>query len=144
MIETYFEIYPNVRRLIYDTHGRCEEDLYVQTVQGRYRRLPDIISDDRAMASMARRQSVNSIIQGSAADIAVEAMLKCEYSKDLRSLGVRMLMQIHDELVFEVPRIPEVVAKAKILIKELMENPIPMDVPIIISMDEAHSWGEAK
>lgn len=144
LINTYFEIYPNVRRFIYDTHDRCEEDLYVQTIQGRYRRLPDIISDDRAMASMARRQSVNSIIQGSAADIAVEAMLKCEYSKELRSLGVRMLMQIHDELVFEVPDIPEVVEKAATLIKELMENPIPMDVPIIISMDQAHSWGEAK
>ena len=71
-------------------------------------------------------------------------MLKCEYSRELRSLGVRMLMQIHDELVFEVPDIPEVIEEAMALIKELMENPIPMDVPIIISMDQAHSWGEAK
>ena len=53
-------------------------------------------------------------------------------------------MQIHDELVFEVPDIPEVIEEAMALIKELMENPIPMDVPIIISMDQAHSWGEAK
>ena len=144
LINTYFNIYPEVRKFIEDTHYYCEEDLFVQTVRGRYRRLPDILSDERGLASQARRQSVNSIIQGSAADIAVQAMLNCEFSGELRELGVRMLLQIHDELVFEVPNIPEVVQRAKELVKELMENPIPMAVPILISMDEAFSWGEAK
>jgi len=96
------------------------------------------------MSSQARRQSVNSIIQGSAADITIQAMLNCEHNEELRELGVRMLLQIHDELVFEVPDIPEVVERAKELVKQEMENPIPMSVPILISMDEASSWGEAK
>lgn len=144
LISTYFGIYPEVRRFIEDTHHQCEEDLYVQTVRGRYRRLPDILSEERGLASQARRQSVNSIIQGSAADIAVQAMLNCEFSEEMRELGVRMLLQIHDELVFEVPDNPKTVERAKELVKELMENPIPMSVPILISMDEAFSWGEAK
>jgi DNA polymerase I-like protein with 3'-5' exonuclease and polymerase domains len=55
-----------------------------------------------------------------------------------------MLLQIHDELVFEVPDNPKTVQRAKELVKKLMENPIPMSVPILISMDEASSWGEAK
>lgn len=144
LIETYFGIYPKVREFIEDTHYNCENDLYVQTVLGRYRRLPDILSDERGLANRAKRQSVNSIIQGSAADIAIQAMLNCEYSQKLRELGVRMLLQIHDELVFEVPDIPEIIDEAKVAIRELMENPIPMSVPTIVSMDEAFSWGEAK
>ncbi len=144
LIAKYFSIYPRVKDFIEYTHELCEDRLFVQTVLGRYRRLPDILSDDKGTASMARRQSVNSIIQGSAADIAITAMLNCESSLDLKALGVRMLMQIHDELVFEVPDIPEIVEEAKVLIRENMENPIPMDVPIIVSMDQANSWGEAK
>jgi DNA polymerase-1 len=144
LIDTYFGIYPEVQKFIEDTHYNCEEDLLVRTVRGRYRRLPDILSDDKGLASQARRQSVNSIIQGSAADIAMQAMINCEFSAELRELGVRMLLQIHDELVFEVPKIPGVVEAAKRLIRDLMENPIPMDVPILVSMDEASSWGEAK
>jgi len=144
LIEKYFSIYPQVKAFIDDTHILCEDRLFVQTVRGRYRRLPDILSDDKGVASMTRRQSVNSIIQGSAADIAIQAMLNCESSEALRLIGVRMLLQIHDELVFEVPNIPETIETAKDVIKELMEDPIPMSVPIPISMDCANSWGEAK
>jgi len=144
LINSYFEIYPEVYRFIQDTHDECEDNLFVQTVRGRFRRLPDILSDDKGVSSMARRQSVNSIIQGSAADIAIQAMLNCEYSEELRKLGVRMLLQIHDELVFEVPDIPEVIEDAKLFIRELMEDPFPLKVPIVVSMDCALSWGDAK
>jgi DNA polymerase-1 len=71
-------------------------------------------------------------------------MINCESNEALRELGVRMLLQIHDELVFEVPNIPDVVDQAKIHIRNCMENPYPMRVPILISMDSARSWGEAK
>lgn len=144
LIEKYFSIYPKVAEFIENTHYECEENLYVCTILGRYRRLPDILSKDRGLAMQAQRQSVNSRIQGSAADIAVQAMINCEMSKTLRKLGVRMLMQIHDELVFEAPDIPEIIEEAKPEIRRCMENPFPMDVPILISMDDAHSWGEAK
>jgi len=103
LIKTYFDIYPDVKRFIDGTKAACKEDLYVQTIEGRFRRLPDIISGDGGVRSAAERQAVNSIVQGSAADITVAAMIKCENDEELRSLGVRMLLQIHDELVFEVP-----------------------------------------
>lgn len=144
LIDTYFEIYPNVRKFINETHDLCEESLYVNTLSGRFRRLPDILSREKGLASQAKRQSVNSIIQGSAADIAIAAMLNCEYSEEMRKLGVRMLLQIHDELVFEVPKIPEVIERAKELVRVNMEDPIPLSVPILISMDEARTWGDAK
>jgi len=144
LIEKYFSIYPKVQEFIDDTHYQCENDLFVQTIIGRYRRLPDILSKERGLAMQAQRQSVNSRIQGSAADIAIQAMINCESNEALRELGVRMLLQIHDELVFEVPNIPDVVDQAKIHIRSCMENPYPMRVPILISMDSARSWGEAK
>lgn len=144
LIGKYFGVFPGARDFIDSTKELCRENLYVKTLVGRYRRLPDIISNDRGMSSQAERQAVNSIIQGTAADIAQEAMLRCEYDEELRALGVRMLLQIHDELVFEVPDIPEFVSAATQRITECMENPFPMRVPIKISIGTASSWGEAK
>lgn len=144
LIDTYFNIYPDVYDFIETTKERVDEDLHVRTLLGRYRRLPEMLSKLSGLRNQTMRQSVNSIIQGSAADIVNTAMLRCEMSEELRALGVRMLLQIHDELVFEVPKIPEIIDEAKRVIREKMENPLPMRVPIIVSMDEAHSWGEAK
>lgn len=144
LINAYFGVYPDAKRFIENTHKDCEEDLFVQTVTGRFRRLPDILSSDHGVAAQARRQSVNSIIQGSAADITNQAMLNIARSEEMRALGARMLLQIHDEIVLEVPNIPEVVEEAKLLLRHLMEDPFPMDVPIAISMDTAMTWGDAK
>jgi len=144
LIDTYFNIYPGVKKYIADTRYQCEEDLFVQTILGRYRRLEDIRSSDWGLKNKAMRDAVNSVIQGTAADICNQAMINCEYDEVLRRIGVRMLLQIHDELVFEVPDIPEYIEAASERIKELMEDPFPMRVPITISMDTAHSWGEAK
>jgi DNA polymerase-1 len=144
LIDTYFNIYPDVYDFIETTKERVDEDLHVRTLLGRYRRLPEMLSNLSGLRNRTMRQSVNSIIQGSAADIVNTAMLRCEMSEELRALGVRMLLQVHDELVFEVPKIPEIIDEAKRIIREKMENPLPMRVPIIVSMDEAHSWGEAK
>jgi DNA polymerase I-like protein with 3'-5' exonuclease and polymerase domains len=142
LISTYFGIYPDVKAFIDDSHDRCERDLYVRTIGGRYRRLPDIASLDKAISSQARRQSCNAQIQGSAADIAIEAMLRCEHDRRLADLGVTMLLQIHDELIFECPL--EAVDKALPLVIENMENPFPMAVPITVSAHAAPTWGDAK
>ena len=93
---------------------------------------------------MARRQSVNSIIQGSAADLTNEAMIRCESDPELRRLGVRMLLQVHDELVFEVPDDPKFIEPAKKRIKELMEYLDDLEVPIEISMGTGANWEDAK
>jgi DNA polymerase I-like protein with 3'-5' exonuclease and polymerase domains len=144
LIDKYFGIYPKVLEYIEDTHWRCKEDLFVQTIQGRFRRLPDILSRERGLALQAERQSVNSEVQGSAADIVNKAMQKCENDPEMRALGVRMLLQIHDELVFEAPDDDDMVAQARARVRANMENPFPMSVPILISMDDAYSWGDAK
>ena len=73
-----------------------------------------------------------------------KAMLKVESDPILRSLGVRMLLQVHDELVFECPNIPDYIRRAKERIRELMENPFEMRVPILIDMSDARTWGDAK
>jgi len=144
LIDAYFSAYPGVKQFIDETHESAKRNLFVQTYTGRHRRLPDIASYDRGVAAQAERQSVNSIIQGTAADITNEAMLKCESDLKLRSYGCRLLLQIHDELVFEVPKDPELIEKAKIRVRQLMEDPFDMRVPIAISMDTAESWGDAK
>lgn len=144
LIDTYFGIYKGVKRWINDIRENCREDLFVQTICGRFRRLPDIVSSERGLAAEAERQASNSVIQGSAADICNKAMLKCEHDPELRALGVRMLMQIHDELVFEAPDIPKFLEPSKDRVRVMMEDPYPMLVPIQISMDTARSWGEAK
>jgi len=145
LIDRYlWEIFPGVGRFIEETRERCREDLVVYTVLGHPRRLPDIISNDRMKSSQAERQAPNSRIQGSAADICNEAMDRCESDVELRQLGARMLMQVHDELIWEVPDIPEVVEAAKIRIKSKMENPFPMRVPILVDVKDAPNWGEGK
>jgi len=143
LIREFFQVYPGVKRFIDNTHDRCAETLEVRTLRGRPRRLPDAISSERWIAARTKRQSVNSIIQGSAADIIIRAMLRCARDEDLRELGVRMLMQIHDELVFEVPNIPSHIEAAKVIVRELMEDS-SLSVPITVSMDVAHRWGDAK
>jgi DNA polymerase I-like protein with 3'-5' exonuclease and polymerase domains len=137
-------IYPGVGDFIEYTHERCYEELLVRTLIGHPRRLPDIRSRDRGLAAQAERQSVNSIIQGTAVDITNLAMLRCEADEELRRLGVRLLLQIHDELVFEAPKDPKYIEPAKARIRELMEDPYDMLVPIEIGMDTADSWGDAK
>ena len=142
LISTYFGIYPDVKAFIDESHDKCERDLFVRTIGGRYRRLPDIASVDKAVSSQARRQSCNAQIQGSAADIAIEAMLRCEHDRRLEELGVKMLLQIHDELIFECPI--DAVNQALPLVIENMENPFPMAVPITVSAHAAPTWGDAK
>ena len=145
LIDRYlWTIFPGIGRFIEQTRERCRQDLAVYTVIGHPRRLPEIISNDRMKSSQADRQAPNSRIQGSAADICNAAMAKCEGDADLRRLGARMLMQVHDELIWEVPDIPEVVAAVKKRIKLLMENPFPMRVPILIDINDAPNWGEGK
>jgi DNA polymerase I-like protein with 3'-5' exonuclease and polymerase domains len=144
LIAAYFEAFPKVRAFIENTKAAVHEDLFVRTYLGRKRRLPDIKSSQKVFAAMAERQSVNSRIQGTAADITNTAMLRCELDPELRALGVRMLLQVHDELMFEVPDRQDIKEKAADRIRANMENPLPMRVPIAISLGEAKSWGDAK
>ena len=145
LIKAYLhDIYPGVGEFIQNTKEQCREELAVYTVLGHPRRLPDIVSREGGLRAQAERQSTNARIQGSGADITNEAMLRCEADEELRRLGVRLLLQIHDELVFEVPDDDRYAIPAKKRIRELMEDPFPMRVPIDIDIEEGYNWGDAK
>jgi len=144
LIEDYFNVYPGVKEFLDETTEFCEENLYVTTAIGRYRRLPMAISGERGLQARTRRQAGNSRVQGTAADITNEAMILCETDPVLRELGVRMLLQIHDELLFECPDIPEIVTAAKKRVLELMDNSIELSVPITAEIDDGYTWAAAK
>jgi DNA polymerase I-like protein with 3'-5' exonuclease and polymerase domains len=157
MISRYFGIFQGVQAFIKSTHHRCKKTEFVRTIIGRKRRLPGINaqggSDDdddvnaKGIAAMARRQSVNSIIQGTAADIAKAAMIRCEMDPELRTLDAQLLMQIHDELIFEVPDNPETKALVDKRVVEIMEEPFPgqsLSVPIPTDGSFAYTWADAK
>jgi DNA polymerase-1 len=98
----------------------------------------------RGELARAERQSVNSRIQGSAADVARRAMISCEFDSTLANLGVQMLLQIHDELIFEVPE--ENVEEALPIIKHKMEHPLGFELSVPLDCDggSGHSWASAK
>jgi len=154
-IEDYFRPYPKVRQFIQDTHRAIREQHMVRTVTSRPRRFPGMetlggmyrsamTGRERGELARAERQAVNSRIQGSAADVARRAMISCEFDQTLINLGVQMLLQIHDELIFEVPE--ESVEEALPIIKHKMEHPLPFDLSVPLNVDggSGYSWATAK
>jgi len=140
----YLGTYPGVNRWMDETIEECRRVKYVRTLMGRYRRLPAIAYRDYGLRSGAERQAVNSRIQGSAADIAMEAMLMCEFDGRLKQLDCDMILQVHDELVFEVPE--ENADEALPIIQSNMENVFeePLSVPLPVDLHIVDDWGEAK
>jgi DNA polymerase-1 len=154
-INMYFNAFPGVKAFIEDTKRSCRRTEYVQTFLGRFRRLPEINArgnsgddDNAGVAAQAERQAVNTIIQGTAGDVAKVAMNQAEYDPELNELGAEMLLQIHDELIFEVDDVPEVVAATKKRVQAIMQNPwggdAPFRVPLTCEAKAAHCWSEAK
>ena len=145
LIDNYFDTYPGAKAFIDYTLRKCRKKKYVQTIMGRYRRLPDINSPKFMLRSEAERQAVNSIIQGTAGDIVKCAMLSVANSRRLRELGVRMLLQVHDELLFEMPDIPDVREEAKEIIDDRMAHPFeePLRVPTRVDGKFGYTWLEA-
>ena len=163
LMEKYFQVFEGTRFYIKNTKKECKESSlvvkdstipnsgagvpFVNTITGRFRRLPQINARNKFDSSQAERQSVNSIIQGTAADIAKFAMLKVNNDDLLKSLGIELLLQVHDELIFQCPDDPSIIERGKGRIKELMEHPFDgfeLDVPIPTTCDYAYSWGDAK
>ena len=103
----------------------AHRQLYVNTILGRKRRLPEINSSDGAISSYCERLAVNSAIQGTAGDITINAQIRVAQDERLKELGAKMLIQVHDELVFECPE--ENCEEAISIIKHLMEHPFGED-----------------
>jgi DNA polymerase-1 len=140
-IDDYFRSYPGVRRFIDETIAKARRDKAVTTLLGRVRQLPDISSSDRRSQAFAERTAVNTPIQGTAADIIKAAMVQIDRRMEERGLRARMIMQVHDELLFDVPR--EEVEEAQAIVQEGMERAIRLDVPLKADMGVGQNWLDA-
>ncbi len=140
-IEDYFEQYPAVRDFIGRTVDQARRDRYVKTLAGRIRYLPGIRSSG-ARRSAAERMAVNTVIQGSAADLIKRAMIEIHRGLGGVSAGSKMLLQIHDELVFEVP--DEELDRVIEFITERMGRAMDLAVPLKVDVATGKNWEEAK
>ncbi len=140
-IDDYFRSYPGVKRFIDETIQRAHEEAITTTMLGRTRRLPDIDSSNNRARAFSERIAVNTPVQGTAADIIKLAML--EVDRRIRDNGMksRMILQVHDELLFDVPE-SELDAMRK-LVRESMETAVVLNVPLKVDMDSGRNWYEA-
>jgi DNA polymerase-1 len=140
-IDAYFERYRGVRRFLDETTETARTQGYVTTLLGRRRYLPDLGSRNRMLRNAAERMAVNTVIQGTAADLIKKAMVDVEAALRQQRLGAAMILQVHDELVFEVP-VAEVETTSH-LIRERMEAVLPLDVPLRVEVGAGRNWREA-
>lgn len=141
LIDTYYETYPKLRKYISDQVDFARDNGYVQTVLGRRRYLKDINSRNAVVRGAAERNAVNAPIQGSAADIIKIAMINIYNKLEAGNFKTKMLLQVHDELVFDVYK-PEL-EEMKTLIKTEMENAFKLEVPLDVELDTGVNWLEA-
>ena len=141
LIETYYATYPKLRAYIKDQVDFARDHGYVATVLGRRRYLKDINSQNAIVRGAAERNAVNAPIQGSAADIIKLAMIAIQKRLKSESWKSKMLLQVHDELVFDVPK--EEVDALKTMVKNEMENAFDIDVPLVVDIGIGNNWLEA-
>jgi DNA polymerase-1 len=137
-IEGYFEKYAGVRTYIDRVIEQTRRDGFVVTEFGRRRPIPDINSKNPSMRGFAERTAVNTPLQGTAADLIKLAMIRLDAAIRERGLKSRMLLQVHDELVFEVPR--NEVETMRTLVQEQMENVHPLKVPLVVDVGVGKNW----
>jgi DNA polymerase-1 len=141
VIAKYFERFPKVNQYIADTIATARETGFVSTLLGRRRYFPDIGSKNFSIRSNAERQAINMPIQGTAADMIKVAMINIHAGLPKVKIDALMLLQVHDELVFEVPA--RQAEKAKSFIVEQMKNALPLSVPVEVDAGIGKSWLEA-
>jgi len=141
LIDTYYESYPKLKAYMNSQVNFARENGYVETVLGRRRYLKDINANNAIVRGAAERNAVNAPIQGSAADIIKLAMIAVQKALDDQKLRTKMLLQVHDELVFDVYK-PEL-EQVKVLVKSAMENAFTLTVPLDVELGVGENWLEA-
>lgn len=141
-IDTYFERYPGIKAYMERVVREAKDKGYVETLFKRRRQLPDINSRQFNVRSFAERTAINSPIQGSAADILKIAMISLDQALVAGGFETKMLLQVHDEIVLEVPN--HELAAVKALVKETMESAVSLAVPLRVDESAGKSWYEAK
>ncbi|GAB4362838.1 MAG: DNA polymerase I [Deltaproteobacteria bacterium] len=138
-IEHYFSRYPGVHAWVERVKEEARRDGYVATLLGRRRPLRDIGSRNKVLREAAERMAVNTPIQGSAADIIKLAMIRVDREFRKRKMEARLVLQIHDELIAELPR--EEADEAERILREAMEKVFPLSVPLTVSVSRGNHWG---
>jgi DNA polymerase-1 len=137
-IEAYFEKYKGVRAFIDKTLEEARREQKVTTLFGRVRPIPDINSKNINQRGFAERTAVNTPLQGTAADLIKIAMIRIDAALRERGLKSRMTLQVHDELVFEVPETE--VETMRTLVRDQMENVHPLTVPLLVEVGFGKNW----
>jgi len=141
LMEEYFARFGGVRDYLRSIVDKARTEGYTATIMGRRRYLPDLVSDNRQRRDMAERMALNAPIQGSAADIIKVAMLGVAQALRSEGLRSRMLLQVHDELVFEVAEGERAALEA--VVRREMGSAYALDVPLEVSVGVGHSWNDA-
>jgi DNA polymerase-1 len=141
-IKSYFEKYPGVRQYLDDTKVQARANGYVQTLLGRRRYIPDINSANRQVREAAERMAINMPVQGTSADIIKVAMLNLYREIEEKRLKSKMLLQVHDELVFEVPDAE--MDTMRRLVPKVMDSAVELSVPLKVDIKAGRNWGEVK
>jgi len=141
IIDNYFAQYGTIKEYMDGTVAKARENGYVETIMKRRRYLPDINSTNAIVRGYAERNAINAPIQGSAADIIKLAMVAVRKEMQKQQLQSKMILQVHDELIFDVHK--EEVDQMKTLVKSAMENAVQLTVPMEVEMELAKNWLEA-
>ena len=140
-IEAYFVQYPGIRAYMDSTKEFCRRAGYVETIFGRRCHLPGINDKNQARRGFSERAAINAPLQGSAADIVKRAMIRVPPALAAKGLGARMLLQVHDELLFDVPEAE--VEETAAVVKSVMEQAASIRVPLIVDTGLGDNWDEA-
>jgi DNA polymerase I len=141
-IARYFERFKGVRSYLDGMVEFAREHGYVQTVFGRRRYIPELREKNFSIRAFGERTAANSPIQGSAADLIKMAMIRIDTALREQGFGAKMLLQVHDELVFEAP--PDEVHRLQALVKTEMENATTLSVPLVVDIGVGSNWVDTK
>ena len=141
-IEDYYKTYTGVRRYMEETPKQVRESGVVRTIFGRIRPIPDINNRSHALRARAEREAINAPIQGTAADLVKIAMIKVHERLRREKLGARMILQVHDELLLEVPE--NEIDRTTEAVKAEMESACELAVPLVVDVGVGKNWMEAK
>ena len=139
-IQTYFGKYPGIRDYIESTKLKVKRDGYVETLLGRRRYIPEISSGNRMVRAAGERMAINMPIQGTAADVIKIAMIRIQERLDALKMRSMMILQVHDELIFEAPKVE--LEQMKAIVMELMPSAMTMVVPLEVELKTGATWGD--
>ena len=139
-ITSYFAQHPGVEQYIETTKQQVRQKGYVQTLLGRQRYIPEINSSNRQLREAAERMAINMPVQGTSADIIKVAMINLHQEMQKRQLKSKMLLQVHDELIFEVPQ--DEIEEMRQLVPQVMSTALKLSVPLKVDIKTGNNWGE--